>query len=132
GHQFKIELGGGLSHTVQLFNPGFAFITTCVVLLAVGRLRLKNIVPLLKEPLRPLVKTFISIFFVGSLTYLMVMTEGHGDTGKGMLATISQSLMSQYLPCYSAFLGAFGAFLAGSATVSNLLFTDLQVQGALS
>ena len=58
----------------------------------------------------------------------MVLTKTQSPPG--MLQVIAGPLGTQNLPFFSVFIGAFGSFLAGSATVSNLLFSPIQAQAA--
>ena len=128
GISAPIDLGGGLSHTIQFFNPGLAFLTA-VVILSIFR---TQHLPSLKEvgipALVPLGRLGVSIFCIAATTYLMVATGTISQNG--MLEVLSAPLESRALPFLSVFVGAFGAFIAGSATVSNLLFGSIQAQAA--
>jgi lactate permease len=126
----EINLGKYLKHNIQLFNPGLAFITTTLILILTSKKPVFSYLNLAEATFSPLAKTFMSIFFVSSLTYTMVLTDRLVLTEYGMLESIASHASSKYLQYYSAFIGAFGAFLAGSATVSNLLFTEMQVHAA--
>lgn len=115
---FQVDLGSQLSHAVQVFNPGFAFLTTIGLLALLKKQKGYQLIAIARSSMAPLVKTAISIFCIGSLTYVLLSS--------GMLHTLSQSMLSPALQYYSAAIGVFGAFLTGSATVSNLLFAGLQ------
>jgi lactate permease len=125
----RLDLGNGIGHAVRAFNPGLAFLTVIIFLSFRQGIGLSGLAQMGHEAITPLKKAFLSIFFIGSVTYLMVVT-GNIDEGPGMLRTISTSLIGPALPWYSAFIGAFGSFLAGSATVSNLLFGQVQFEAA--
>lgn len=118
----RLDLGADLFHNVQLFSPGFAFLTTVALLSLWQKDNLLTLIKLGKSTLPPLLKTALSIFFISAVTYVMIVS--------GMLESLAQVTVSPALPFYSAFIGAFGAFLAGSATVSNLLFGALQSTAA--
>jgi lactate permease len=126
---FRLDLGNGITHALRAFNPGMAFLTVIVFLASRQGIGLTALVRMGHEVVTPLKKAFLSIFFIGSVTYLMVVTGGSSEA-PGMLRTISSSLIGPALPWYSAFIGAFGSFLAGSATVSNLLFGQVQFEAA--
>ena len=75
----------------------------------------------------------IVLIFIIALTQLLLMSE----MNQADLQSIPQVLGSGFatLLCagfvmFSAFLGAFGSFMTGSATVSNLLFASLQSDAA--
>lgn len=129
-YSMKLDLGNGLVHNIQSFNPGFAFITVILLLSFWGKKSMSDVITLGAETLGPLKKAFSSIFFISSMTYTMVVT-GNMASAEGMLEVISTTLIGPLLPFYAAFIGAFGAFLAGSATVSNLLFSDIQASAAV-
>ncbi len=126
-----LNLGNQLTHNIQAFNPGFAFITTVLILAVKRKTSLRSLLLITKTTTVPLQRTAISIFFVSAMTYLMIMTD-RILLQDGMLETIASHLIGPGLLYYSAFIGAFGSFLAGSATVSNLLFAQIQFLGSSS
>lgn len=130
GVQTRLDLGGGLSHTIQFFNPGFAFLTVVAILSVTGTRTVTEVANSGIRTARPLGKVAASIFFTAGTTYLMVSTGLEGRAG--MLEILARPLETPALPFFSVVVGAFGAFLAGSATVSNLLFGPLQAQAAES
>jgi lactate permease len=129
GLNLQLDLGNGISHTIRAFNPGLAFLTVIIFLSIKRAIHFPSLVSMGKEAIFPLKKAFFSIFFIGSMTYIMVVTGTAGED-MGILGTISTSIIGPALPFYSAFIGAFGSFLAGSATVSNLLFGQVQAEAA--
>ena len=51
-----------------------------------------------------------------------------GNNGTGILSAISlitKSFETNLLPLFAPFIGAFGAFMTGSVTVSNIMFGHL-------
>jgi lactate permease len=126
--KFSFDLSSELSHTLHLFNPGFAFLTAILVLNVFKRLRFKDLIQLGTSSFGLLGKTAISICSVAAMTYTMALTGANNATG--ILQTVSEPLANSGLPFFAVFIGAFGSFLAGSATVSNLLFAQIQVQAA--
>lgn len=124
-----LDLGFKLSHGLQFFNPGFAFLTAIVLISFYKRTSLGSLVTLTKSTWDPIKKTFISIFSISAMTYTMVITD-RISSYDGMLETISSHVIGSNLTYYASFIGAFGAFMAGSATVSNLLLADIQILGA--
>jgi lactate permease len=116
---FQFDLAPGLSHNLNLFNPGFAFLTVIFILNFKHSAKLS---PLVLKASSSLQKTAVAIFFTSSLSYLLIQS--------GLLQTLSTVIVSSFLPFYAAALGAFGAFIAGSATVSNLLFGKIQFLAA--
>jgi lactate permease len=116
---FHFKPAPELLHTINLFNPGFAFVTVIIIL---NLNRNVELLPLIIKTYSSLHKTALAIFFTSALSYLLIIS--------GILQSLSTVVVSSFLPLYAAFLGAFGSFLAGSATVSNLLFGEIQFQAA--
>jgi lactate permease len=130
--QVSLNLGGGLSHSVQFFNPGFAFLTTALLMTLYLKRPIRELVGLAGSTMTPLRKAVVSIFFITSFTYTMIATGSHDPDRAGILQSLADMIVTPALPYYSSFIGAFGAFLAGSATVSNLLFGSMQAIAAES
>ena len=123
------ELGHGLKHNLQVFNPGMAFITTMAFMTLLQSKTSKGFFHSLNLASKMLFKVSLTIFCISSMTYAMVLTDMNPLT-TGMLETISNQILGPFLSYYAVFIGAFGAFLAGSATVSNLLFGQVLAQAA--
>lgn len=117
-----LDLGNGLSHSVQIFNPGFAFLTVILLLSIYSRRSLKAVAQRARFTFVPIAKATIAIFSISSMTYVMIVS--------GTIDRLASAVVSPALPLYAAFIGAFGAFLTGSATVSNLLLGELQARTA--
>ncbi|WP_186649553.1 L-lactate permease [Fluviispira vulneris] len=125
---FSVNLPAGLSYSLQLFNPGIVFLMTILITLFFKRINSQQIKLCLNASIKPLFKTAIAIFTICSLVQIMIIT-GKGVTPlPGMFEEIVIFLKSNYFPYFSIFIGAFGAFLSGSATVSNLVFAPIQSQ----
>ncbi|TVS00593.1 MAG: L-lactate permease [Rhodospirillales bacterium] len=75
----------------------------------------------------------IILIFIIAITQLLVMSEVNHANLPSMpqvLAGGFASFLGEGFVVFSAFLGALGSFMTGSATVSNLLFAGLQVDVA--
>ena len=124
GNLVRLNLAGGLSHSMSFFNPGLAFLAT-VLLLAAFRRRVRiDLRQLARSTTSSVFRACLTIFFISSMTYMMIVS--------GMIEDLADATVTRIFPAYSASIGAFGSFLAGSATVSNLLFGALQVNAAES
>jgi lactate permease len=125
---FEFSLPGDVSHFMRAFNPGFAFITSLLLLSFINASSRSYLLPSFVVALKTLVTPLVSIFFISALVQTMLLSSSNPAAQAGMLETIAVSFKTPYLIWLSATIGAFGAFLAGSATVSNLLFGPLQQQ----
>ncbi len=125
-----------------LFSPGFAFLIVGIFLyFYLGKnFGLKR---LFDESFHKIKKIFITLFLIISLTQLMVYSKyGYffNSSNNSILDVTSSnifyfvSLISNKIPYghflnyfLPGFLGLMGASLAGSATVSNILFSNISL-----
>jgi lactate permease len=119
GLNYQLQLASGLTHTLNLFNPGFAFLSVILILNLKHSINVRS---LAMKTTSTLGSAAMAIFFTSALSYLLILS--------GILETLSTVLVSSFLPAYAAGIGGFGSFLAGSATVSNLLFGKVQLLSA--
>lgn len=104
----------GLGHSFNLFNPGLAFIISGLITALIWKekiiLEAKTATTALKRAIEP----FLVIAFMSAIVQIMI--------NSGQIALIAESFETPLLPFWTPFVGAFGAFITGSATVSNIMF----------
>lgn len=126
GAGIRLQLGNQFSHSFNYFHPGIILL---LVLIVLGGIELKSfsfLVKALRENQKKLAQTSLSIFFMSLVGTLFLVSES--AVHRGMLSLMGDMLQGDYYRFYAVFLGSFGSFLTGSATVSNLLFSPLQVE----
>ena len=113
---------GSIKHSFNLFNPGFAFILSALPVVNFwGRgksLILKSSHLAIRRSLEP----FLVIVIMSSVTQLMINSGQNFSGLASSLQTIAKSFETRMLPLWAPFIGAFGSFITGSATVSNIMF----------
>lgn len=119
---FFILLPSGIQHSFNLFNPGFAFFIAAVpVILSFKKpqgLPLEKIKKAFKGAFAP----FLVIVCMSVMVQLMI-NSGYNSSGlPSTLALIAKNLETPLLPFLAPVVGAFGAFITGSVTISNLMF----------
>jgi lactate permease len=123
----------GEAHTLNFFNPGFAFVLAVIFSAFFYKTNSKVLVKSLNGVLRILILPFIAILFLTALVQIMILS-GNNLSGLDSMIQIIASLVNNvnisFLPFISTIVGAFGAFIAGSATVSNILFGNFQYLAA--
>lgn len=130
GDTLGIELGQSLS---PLYTPYFYFalaLITALILFRVSRASLGEAVVATWSKLRV---AAIVLAFVIALTQLLLVSGQNAAGLPSMPQVLGQGLaelLGGTFVLLSAFLGALGSFMTGSATVSNLLFAQLQVDTA--
>lgn len=120
-----IPIFGGVKYSYGLFNPGWAFILAAlpVVIFWHGKERLVrlSIIAALKRTIEP----FFVIAFLAAMVQIMINSGQNFSGIPSSLDYLAHGITSFLLPFWAPLLGAFGAFITGSATVSNVMFGDL-------
>lgn len=109
----------GVVHKFAFYNPGWAFLITGVL---VCRGCGKSIAIAAKSAA---MNSWLPFLVISGMSGL-VQTMNYS----GMVLTIARSIALFWLPIMSPFLGAFGAFLTGSVTVSNVMFGEVLATAA--
>ncbi len=132
--QWNSILGTGLNSSFQpLYLPGFFFLVVSILTVFLYKMRWKQAVTALKSTLRsltgaavalgfavPMVKVFINSGVPGGLEGMPILLAGGAAAASGPI-----------WPAFAAVIGALGAFIAGSNTISNMMFSLFQFATAL-
>lgn len=100
-----LVVGKFILSPLNLFNPGIAFILVGILL--------TFSFDETKESFKRSAEPFLVIFALAALTQLTLITS---------IGALAGSLGGVMLPFVTPVLGAFGSFLTGSATISNIMF----------
>ncbi len=138
GTDIPIEniLGTGISQTVQPFYlPGFVFIVVCVITYFLHRMSLPKIAETWKIAGGQLAGAGVALLFALPLVRVFINSgTDFNDSGLSSmpltLAEGASSLAGGGWPLAAPWIGALGAFVAGSNTVSNLTFSLFQFSTA--
>ena len=120
-----LPLSLGFNHTFSLFNPGFIFIITGLLVVLIWREKWRFIYSSIKRASKGAVRPFFVVFSMLAMVQIMINS---GNNYSGLLSAISlmtKSFETTLLPFFAPFIGAFGAFMTGSVTVSNIMFGHL-------
>ncbi len=127
---YDIDLFGKISHSLNLFNPGFAFLFAILFTSLIYKVKFSMVSSSAKEAFFKLLAPFITIFFLVSVSQIMIYSGNNTSGMESMLETVAVLIKIPLLPLISPLIGAFGSFIAGSATVSNVLFGNFQSSAA--
>jgi lactate permease len=129
---FTLQLPLGETQILRFFNPGIAFLSV-VLVYWIGYPHLRVEGPrLLKEATLRLRRPAILLLTTVGLVQVMALS-GQNLTGYASMVSYSfQRLDTILLPVFSPVIGALGGFVAGSTTLSNLIFGSVQSQAALA
>lgn len=128
--KWTVSLPAGVAGTIAHFNPGYAFIVAVFVAAALEKVSLETVVAAAGSAFKTLLKPFVAIFCISAFVQLMIYSGNNPIGMPGMLDLLGGILVTPLLPFLAPFVGMFGAFVSGSATVSNLLFANFQYKAA--
>ncbi len=116
-----INFPWGLKYSFNLFNPGFAFLLAGLpVALFWGN---KGLVGRsLNISWSRTIEPFLVILSMSTVVQLMINSGNNYSGNISSLGVIARSFETGMLPLLAPFVGAFGSFITGSATVSNVMF----------
>lgn len=134
-------LGTGFSEGVELlYLPGSLFVVVSVVTYGLHGMNSREIKDSWGEAIRNIAPAVIALWF--AVATVMVMQKSGApivldattapDGMLQILSTATADLTGAAFPFFSPFIGAFGAFIAGSNTVSDILFGLFQFEAAQS
>jgi len=128
----KFLLGGvgipiniGFNYTFSLFNPGFVFILAGLIISLLWKVKKIILKSSLKEAITGVISPFLVIIFM-SIVAQIIVNSGNNYSGiPAVVKLISQIFEVSILPLFTPFIGAFGAFITGSVTISNIMFGNI-------
>ncbi|UOO97394.1 L-lactate permease (plasmid) [Halococcus dombrowskii] len=122
-------LGTGLTNDISmLYLPGASFVFISLLTIGLHRMNGGEVKAAWRETFEKIASPVVALLFaVGTV---QVMLQSGAATGTdSMLIVLSQAtanLAGGIYPLFASLVGAFGAFLAGSNTVSDVLFSTFQ------
>ena len=125
--EVRWELFGHFSEGIEpLYHPGLLLAVAFVVGGLWQRAAARDIGLAFERATYQVVPVFVAL--VAMVTVAFTMSESGMTTELAVAAAATGALW----PVLSPFVGALGTFMTGSATASNILFTEFQDQTALS
>jgi lactate permease len=116
---FRVELPGGAAKTYSAFQPGLMYFLAALIVWSLQRQRFSpGWSPAIRTAFASALRPFFVILFLASLAHHTLLLEKQ----TGVVQSLAQPLNAVGLAALTPWIGAFGSFVAGSATVSNLLF----------
>jgi len=129
-------LGTDLSGAVAWLNvPGFWLLVSAVLAIPIFSMSGEEVGDAWKEAARKIVSPFIALVFVIAMVQVMLQSGSHpGAPEVGsmivLLAQTTADILGVAYPAVAALIGALGAAMAGSNTVSNITFGAFQFEAA--
>lgn len=132
---FADIMGTSLDHSLSLlYSPGIFFLLAGAICFAFFKISAKEAGEILKSTGLKSLKIFLSLISILAVVQILLYSN-HNSIGYSSFIGHLVSMMTgsgEFWPILSPFVGFFGAFLAGSSTVSNLMFSSVQVDVAIA
>lgn len=128
--KINLPVSVGFNHNFNLFNPGLVFVVVGLLVAFWEKIKISF------SHIKTSFKGATNPFLVISLMLVMVQIMINADSNySGLLSPIkllANSIESNLIPLYAPLAGAFGSFMTGSVTTSNVLFGTLFNTASLS
>ena len=113
--------------------PGTVFIAVAFITHFIHKMSKESVKAAWKDTGNQVKEAAIAMFFGVALVQLMLNSNVNAaglDSMMTVMAKTIANIAGQAFPVVSPFIGILGAFVAGSSTVSNMLFTPMQFETA--
>lgn len=111
-----------IKHTFAFFNPGFVFIIAGTITLLLHKRSTEFFANSAKTAFKGSLIPFLVIVFMSSVAQIMVNSVHNAISLPSMIDLLATNVKNVFLPLWAPIVGAFGSFLTGSVTISNLMF----------
>ncbi len=115
----------GFKHTFNLFNPGFAFIIAGAAVALLWKSWKKIFTHSIKISFKGTIGPFLVIASMLAMVQVMINSGNNLSSIPSAINLIARGFETSLLPFITPFAGAFGGFMTGSVTVSNIMFGAL-------
>ncbi len=122
----EVSLLGEVNHSFNLFNPGLAFLLSIFISFFIFKISSKEIKTMAVKSFEVVLIPFVVILFIASFVQIMNYSENNKLGKEGMIETFSEIIVPSVQIIMAPIIGAVGSFVSGSATLSNILFANLQ------
>lgn len=117
---FPISIG--FNYNFSLFNPGFIFIITGFIVAFLWKSGKEIFSKASLISLRGAVGPFVVIISMSAIVQIMTLSGNNLSGLPSAIILIAKGFETLLLPFFAPFIGAFGSFITGSATISNIMF----------
>jgi lactate permease len=127
-------LGTGLAGNIEwVYVPGFWLVLCALIAIPLYGMSGTQVKDAWTEAGEKLVAPFIALVFVIAMVQVMLQSGAHAEGTESMIFVLAQATANTVGPAYpfvAALIGALGAAMAGSNTVSNITFGGFQFEAA--
>jgi lactate permease len=134
GFEWNSILGTGIENGIAFaYLPGMWLLVSAIVSIPLFGMSSRQVTEAWREASRNLRSPLVALVFVLAMAHVMLQSGAHAEGLDSMivvLATATAGTVGPAYPFFAAFIGALGAALMGSNTVSNITFGPLQFVAA--
>lgn len=112
-----------------LYLPGFLFVLVCCITALMHRMSLLSAGNAVSKSIKMVASASIALLFAVPMVQVFINSSGGEMELQSMPRTLAagvSSLVGSGWPAISPLVGGFGAFVAGSNTISNMMFSQFQ------
>jgi lactate permease len=120
-----------IKHTFAYFNPGFVFLVVGILAILVFKRDSKFFKSSLNLAFKKSMGPFLVITFMSAISQIMVNSVNNPNSLPSMIEYLAIYFKNNLLPLWAPVVGAFGSFLTGSVTISNLMFGNFLATAAV-
>ncbi|MGB2845426.1 MAG: L-lactate permease, partial [Candidatus Aminicenantaceae bacterium] len=115
------------------YLPGFLFLVTVVLTIFIQKISKKQVKKVINRSFKTLLGPTIALGFAVPMVKIFINSGAPGGLDKMpvVLASAAAALVGKGWTVFAAVIGAMGAFIAGSNTFSNMMFSLFQFATAL-
>jgi len=117
-----VPINLGFNYNFSLFNPGFIFIITGFIIAFLWKSGRRIFSQASLVSLKGAVGPFLVIISMSAIVQIMILSNNNFSGLPAAITLIAKGFETSLLPFFAPFIGAFGAFVTGSVTVSNIMF----------
>lgn len=115
----------------SVLNPGLIFITTTLLFSLLWPTKINHLKNIFFKAAKSSLDPFLVIFIMSTIVSLLTNSSQNVSGLISMSDTLVASIKSIGIVMLSPFIGAFGSFITGSATVSNIMFGTLLYKSSI-
>jgi lactate permease len=124
----ELSLAGGAVHYLSFYTPGALLLLSFIAALFVFRIPSAVCKATLRDAFQKARPVMLTLAV--TIAFAQLVIHSQGPNIPSLLAGLFAGAGPLYL-FFSPLIGAFGSFIAGSATVSNLMFSAIQADAAV-
>ena len=118
-----------------LYLPGTFFLLVCLLTVGLHRMTREAVVAAVTRSIRTTAAASVAFLFTVPMVQVFIHSDGGGAELASMPAELAKgvaSLSGSAWPLWAPLVGGLGAFVAGSNTISNMMFSLFQWETAVA